>query len=67
MKPVPDPLYPCCHDECMSSWPAEDLWWSEPLQDWCCDQCWDDVDAHWTDDGRVDCGISLAQELRERS
>jgi hypothetical protein len=66
-KPIPDPLYPCCHDECDSSWPAEYLRWSVPLKGWCCDQCWEDVDAHWTDDERVDSGISLAQELRERS
>jgi hypothetical protein len=66
-KPIPDPLYPCRFNDCLSTWPAELLFWSEPLQDWVCDQCWDDVDAHWTDDGRVDCGISLAQELRERN
>ena len=65
-KPIPEPLYPCRFNDCLSTWPAEDLFWSEPLQDWVCDQCWDDVDAHWMDDGRVDSGISLAQELRER-
>ena len=68
LKEVPEPLYPCGFNECLSTWPAEDLFWSEPLQGWVCDQCWDDVDQHWTEDsGRFDRGISLAQEIKNQT
>lgn len=63
-KPIPEPLYGCviCYE--YYSWPAEDLFWSDALNEWCCDNCWDDVDAHWTsDNGQIDRGISLAEEL----
>ena len=63
-RKIPDPLYPCCICYEDHSWPAKDLFWSEPMKDWVCDQCWDDVDAHWTDNGRIDYGITLAEEIR---
>lgn len=65
-KKLPDPLYSCaeCYEE--HSWPAGDLFWSEPLQDWFCDLCWDMPDEHWRGDETIDRGISLADELKRR-
>ena len=66
-KPLPEPLYSCayCADE--YSWPAEDLFWSEALNTWICDNCWLEVDKHWiTDSEQVEHGITLAEELKNR-
>lgn len=66
-KSIPKPLYPCCSCYEDYSWPAENLFWSEPLQNWCCDMCWDEYDEHWTPIKRtIPLGISLAEELRHR-
>jgi hypothetical protein len=73
IKPIPDPLYPCCICYEEYSRPADQLFWSEPLQDWCCDDCWEGVDEHWADEGQhftddtvIDYGVSLAEELKTR-
>jgi hypothetical protein len=65
-KPLPEPLYGCygCSED--YSWPATDLFWSEPLNDWCCDHCWSDIDAHWREEECLAQGISLAEELKQR-
>lgn len=66
-KPLPAPAYPCaiCYEE--YSWPADELHWSDRLQNWYCDNCWDEMPEHWINDGEVDPrGISLADELKRR-
>lgn len=66
-KPIPEPLYGCeiCYED--HSWPAEDLFWSDALEGWCCENCWDDVDEHWKSDSElIDHGICLSDELKQR-
>ncbi len=73
-KPIPEAFYPCisCYEE--YSHIASDLYWSEPLQSWCCDNCWSDQEEHWTPDENTEgktfscCeyGISLEEELKNR-
>lgn len=43
--PIPKALYPCalCLED--YSWPPEDLHWSEKVDAWICDNCWDE-DEH---------------------
>ena len=62
-KPLPEPLYCCENDECCEehTWPAEDLWWSDNLQGFFCESCWDCDDYIERDKG-----ISLAEELKQR-
>jgi len=65
-KPLPEPLYDCCICYEYHTWPADDLWWSDYLQGWCCTNCWDEVPEHWHGNTRVEAGISLAKELKRR-
>ena len=62
-KPLPVPNYCCDNGDCCAevTWPAEDLWWSDKLEGWFCDNC-------WCEDGEIeaDKGISLAEELKQR-
>lgn len=68
VKTIPDPLYPCCSCYDDYSWSAKDLFWSEPLQAWCCENCWGNFDSHWIDDKTsVPLGISLANEIQQAS
>jgi len=71
-KPIPRASYPChvCYEDC--SYPDDELFWSEELNDWVCDNCWRECDEHWTTDENGDdfcCsyGISLQEELNDRS
>jgi hypothetical protein len=66
-KPLPEPAYPCalCWEE--FSTPAAKLFWSERLQGWCCDDCWDDVLKHQMPGNQIEKrGVSLADELKRR-
>ena len=65
-KKLPDPMYPCAECYETYSWPACDLFWSEPLQDWFCDLCWETPDEHWCGQETIDRGISLADEIKQR-
>ena len=66
-KPLPEPAYPCalcCED---FSYPADELFWSDAMQGWCCDNCWDEVLEHQMAGDRIEKrGISLADELKRR-
>lgn len=42
---IPLALYSCHHCAEDYSWPAEDLAWSNKLNEWVCENCWDD-DVH---------------------
>lgn len=66
-KPLPNPAYPCSVGYEEYSWPADELYWSDRLQNWYCDNCWDEMPEHWIGDGEVvKPGISLADELKRR-
>lgn len=65
-KKLPEPLYGCAICYCDYSWTASDLFWSDAIEGWCCDHCWDDIDEHWSGDDVVDRGTSLADELKRR-
>jgi hypothetical protein len=67
-KPLPEPLYGCYRCACEYSWPADDLFWSEKTDSWVCDNCWDEVDEHWSSRDTVlaERGITLAAELKQR-
>ena len=62
-RPLPAPHYCCANNDCCAevTWPAEDLWWSDKLSDWYCDDCW-----CCNENLEEDKGISLAEELKQR-
>ena len=62
-KPLPEPVYYCGRPECWEDpWPASDLWWSDTLQGWYCDSCWNEPPLAETETP----GISLYDELKNR-
>ena len=68
MKPIPEPLYSCCHCRDDYSWPAGDLFWSELDHDWVCDNCWSERDNNWDGENYIETelGVSLANEIKSR-
>ena len=65
-KHLPDPSYPCadCYED--YSWPASELYWSQPLQAWYCENCWQCHDKHFIDGELIDYGTTLKDELKRR-
>jgi hypothetical protein len=64
-KPLPEPYYPCadCYED--YSWRASELYWSEQLEDWYCENCWQEHNQHWDNGELIDYGPTLKAELKQ--